>query len=423
MKSLFNILKFEYLTCVKNKSFIITTLLIIGGILLFSAVPSIIMGLTMEESPDEITGEKTVIAIRSDFYRPELIQSEFSKYYPASEIKVTDDNQETLEEKVDNDNYIFAIIINDPLSYTYITKTNSIMSEETNLLNTVIKSIFTITSLEHYGLSQEEVNQIFDAPVNYKTITTGKDITKNYWPSYLLMCVLFVAITSYSQLVAQSVVSEKNTRAMELLITCAKPKDLIFGKVIGSGLAGLTQLGIILLFSVGSFGVVSGNMMPSDISEYLSINPSTALYALLFFILGYFMYSFLMGALASFASKSEDLNNLASPVVLLLTGVYMVSIFMTISENFDNLAMIIMSYFPLTAPIAMFIRATLSEVAIWEILISVAVQVVTIYFIGILASQIYKIGVLMYGNPPKFKEIFKMLKLQKEEEKRLKNKT
>ena len=273
--------------------------------------------------------------------------------------------------------------------------------------------MYTVSELSKHGLDQKEADELINTGYVMETYSTGTDQAKNYLPVYLMMCILFVAITTYGQLVTQSVVSEKNTRAMELLITCAKPSELMFGKVIGAGLAGLTQLGIIFGSMALPLTFMPSDLIPAEIREYIKFPVETMLLALLFFLLGYFMYAFLLGALASFASKSEDLNGLTTPVMFVLMGVYFVLVFMCSSDMVNSTAMTVLSYFPLSSPMAMFVRSTLVDIPVWEIIISVVLQIGTIVVFGMLAAGIYKIGVLMYGNPPKPAEIIKMLKKSK----------
>ncbi|MBR2176235.1 MAG: ABC transporter permease [Clostridia bacterium] len=408
MKNIFKILKFEYLSCVKNKAFIITTIFLVALMLLSTALPTIIIGL-MDNDEEGSNGEAPVIGLSCEVYEKELAGSELSAVYPGYEIRTVDEDKETLKSKVNDGEYSFAVLIDSELSFTYITMNNSLYGTDYETISEAVKSMYTVKELDKYGISQQDADKLMNVRITYETVTTGTDQTKNYLPVYLLMCVLFLSITSYGQFVAQSVVSEKNTRAMELLITCAKPRDLIFGKVIGSGLAGLTQLAIILLTALGSFGTLSKDIIPSEIFDYIQISSSTVILALIFFILGYFIYAFLLGALASFASKSEDLNNLTSPVVLVLTVIYVAVAIMCTGDMSGSTFMTVLSYIPFSAPMAMFVRATLSDVAVWEIAISIAVQAISVYLLGMLASAIYKIGVLMYGNPPKFVDIIKML--------------
>ena len=228
-----------------------------------------------------------------------------------------------------------------------------------------------------------------------------------------------MAIVMYGQMVSQSVVTEKNTRAMEMLITCAKPTHLMFGKVLGSGLAGLTQLVVIMGTALVSIKTISMKSLPEGMSEMLTMPVSTVIYALIFFITAYFIYAFLLGSLSSLASRSEDLNTLTTPVMMIFVAAFMI-VMVSMTSDINNTLMIVCSYIPFTAPIAMFARIALSDVAFYEIIISIAVQIVSIYLLGRLAAAIYKIGVLMYGKPPKFSEIFKLLREQHRENKALK---
>ncbi len=408
MKNIGKIIQFEYLNCVRNKAFIIITAAILLLIIASSFLPGVIMSLASPET--EKTDNQEIAVICSDsLYGGELVSREFCRCFPETAVVLSKEDIETVKSKVNDSKYRFAAEITGALEYTYITKNNSIY--DTNMQNCAqaIKAMYVSTFLEPYGIKADQADALVYADVQNRVLTTGTDQTVNYLPTYILMCMLFVSITSYGQIVAQSVVSEKNTRAMELLITCARPTELMFGKVIGSGLAGFTQLALILTVSVGSLKLVSSSAIPTEIYKLISIEPGSAILAVLFFILGYFMYAFLIGALASCASKSEDLSNLISPVMMLMVIVYMVLIFMCVSENYDNPVIVIMSYLPLSSPMAMFIRATLTDIEPWKIILSAAVQIISTIIIGIAAAGIYRAGVLMYGTAPKPSEIFRII--------------
>ncbi len=408
MKNIFKILKFEYLTCVRNKAFIIVTIVMVCISLFFSFIPGLITSMisdSMEPSEDK----ENIIAISKSGYKDELIKSKFSAFYPAYTIKITDEDQKTIEKKVDSEEYSFAIQITSPNTFTHIVKDRLVYDSDSDIALNIMQDVFKVTELEKRGLSDEDIDTVLNAPFAVETVVTGSDHTKNYMPVYLLMCVLYVAIVSFSNTVTQSVVSEKNTRTMELLITCADPKELMFGKVIGAGLAGLTQLTLIFLSLFASMNYSPVDAIPAEIKDFINFPAETLLLALMFFILGYFIYAFLLGALASFASKSEDLSGLISPVTFILMALYFILIFLCSGDMVDSTVMTVLSYIPLSAPMAMFIRAVLLEIPVWEVIVSVVLQLATIYLFGLMAAAIYRIGVLMYGNPPKPAEIFKML--------------
>ncbi len=412
MKHILQVLKFEYMGCVKTKSFIISTAIFMALIILLAFLPGIIMSAQGGNDGDEHQ-EKPVIAVADHVYDGnKLVEGIFAKNYPAYEIHITDEDVESLRAKVDSQTYDFAVVLNDAQNITYITKNNVMFSTHNEKLQQTLNEMYQTISFEKLGVSAKDSMQILSAQMKINTITTGTDETHNYFATYALMMLLYMAIIMYGQMVSQSVVSEKNTRAMEMLITCAKPSHLMFGKVIGSGLAGLTQMVLIVSTALVSLNTLSKNSLPQNVMEFLHFPLSTVLYALLFFILGYFIYTFLLGALSSMASRSEDLNTLISPVMILVVAAFMIVVMAINSGNVNSTMMIVCSYIPFTAPMAMFARVSMSDVAVWEIILSVAVQMASVYLFGRLAAAIYRIGVLMYGNPPKPMQIFKMLREQ-----------
>ena len=219
---------------------------------------------------------------------------------------------------------------------------------------------------------------------------------------------LYMAILAYGQLVANSVVTEKSSRAMEMLITCASPSDLMFGKVIGAGLAGFTQIAVI--FGVGAVSLpVMLNSIPNDLKSVFSFPIESVIFAILFFILAFFIYAFVFAAIASLVSRIEDLSNLMSPIMFIIIFAFIVVIIGMNSGDLSSPLMIATSYIPFTAPISMFARIAMSNVAAWEIILSIAIQVVSIFILGKFAAAIYRVGVLLYGKPPKLGEALKMV--------------
>ena len=419
MKHILQVLKFEYLNCIKNKAFIITTIVIMILILGMSFVPAIIMDIA-ESDGDSAEGDIIGI-VDNAYHNNDLITQSFQKIYPHGVIIVTEESMEEIKAKVDKSEYEFAVVLNTPISFTYVTKNNSLMSEEVRTITEAVQGIYRAVNFEKFGVDYDRTATILDAPIISETITTGTDQTKNYFSTYVLVMILYMAIVMYGQMVSQSVVTEKNTRAMEMLITCAKPTHLMFGKVFGSGLAGLTQLVVITGTALASVKMISMKSLPEGLSEMLTMPVSTVIYALIFFITAYFIYAFLLGSLSSLASRSEDLNTLTTPVMMIFVVAFMI-VMMSMTSDINNTLMIVCSYIPFTAPIAMFARIALSDVAFHEIIISIVIQLVSIYLLGMLAAAIYKIGVLMYGKPPKFSEIFKLLKEQHQANKALKSK-
>ena len=128
---------------------------------------------------------------------------------------------------------------------------------------------------------------------------------------------------------------------------------------------------------------------------------------LVFFVLGFFIYAFLYGAVGSTVSKLEDVNTAVLPITFSFIIAFMVVMFSITSGSVDNLAIKICSFIPFTSPMAMFTRIAMSTVPIYEIIISIAILVASVVGIGVLSAKIYRVGVLLYGTKP---NLFKTIK-------------
>ena len=169
----------------------------------------------------------------------------FSAALPQYEWQLTDADTDALKAKVEDGAYRFALLLQAPLKYQYIVGNISMTDTVSYTLDELIVSKYRADTMQKLGLSAEQSQQLLSAQAQGETITTGKDQMKSYFYTFILMFALYMTILMYGQFVAQSVVTEKSSKAMELLITSAKPSSLMFGKVVGTGLAGLVQLVLI----------------------------------------------------------------------------------------------------------------------------------------------------------------------------------
>jgi len=212
----------------------------------------------------------------------------------------------------------------------------------------------------------------------------------------------------YGQMVATNVATEKSSRAMELLITSAKPASMMFGKVTASCLAGLLQLvavfGSSLVFYHINRSYWGENMIVSSI---FNIPPELLAFMLVFFVLGFLVYAFMFGAVGSTASKLEDINTSVMPITFLFVISFMVVMTSMGSGDVDNPVMTVCSYIPFTSPMAMFTRIAMSNVSPIEIATSIAILIASTVGIGMLSAKIYRAGVLLYGTPPKLSVLLK----------------
>lgn len=412
MKQFLTVFRFEFKNYAKNKVFIAITLiaiLLLGGVMFFPRVKEAFSSGPQVDDPGQ---EREIVAL-ADTSGADAQQSLafFSAAMPQYDWKLADADPDALKAKVADGSYRFALVLQAPLKYQYIVGNISMTDTVSYTLEELVVTKYRADTMQKLGLSAQESQQLLSAQAQGETITTGKDQMKSYFYTFILMFALYMTILMYGQFVAQSVVTEKSSKAMELLITSARPSSLMFGKVFGTGLAGLVQLILIVgsafvFFNLNSAYWDSGSIITSLFDMPLEL----VLYTILFFITGYFLYAFLFGALASLASRMEDTNTLVMPVVMLFVVSFMATIFSMVGGKVDSVLMKTLSFVPFTSPMAMFARIAMSEVAPIQIVLSVVILIASIIGIGFLAAGIYRVGVLMYGKPPKLKELMRILR-------------
>lgn len=413
MRQFLSILRFEFLNYAKNKIFLgltIAMVLIVGVLLSFPRITDFI---DSTKDPTEIpASEKGIIALVDlSGAQAEAMLAYFTAVFPDREIKMTDADEESLKVDVASGTYDAAVVLLGPLEYRYIVNNVTMYDATQSKINIALQDKYRYESLSKLGVSPEQSVDIIGAKAESELISTGKNQRETFYYTYALIFMLYMAIMLYGQFVAMSVASEKSSRAMELLITSAKPINLMFGKVIGSGLAGLTQMVAILGAGFTFFNLNRSYWADNKtISSIFDMPLSILLYTILFFILGYFIYSFLYGALGSLASRTEDINTSIMPVTFVFVIAFVVVVMSMSMGQVDKPLMVACSFIPLTSPMAMFVRIAMGNVATYEIVISVVILLASTVGVGYLSAGIYRLGVLLYGKPPKLGEVFKMLR-------------
>ena len=244
---------------------------------------------------------------------------------------------------------------------------------------------------------------------------------------YLIM--MFIII--YGNMVMRSVIEEKTNRIIEIIISSVKPFRLMMGKIIGTSLAGLLQfiiwavLGTILITMLSSvFGMQMGGGVGAAQAQAAQMNQSDtalifgeilklplftmAISFIVFFIGGFYLYSSLYAAIGAAVDSETDSQQFLLPIIMpLMLGVY-VGFFTVISDPHGTVATVF-SMIPLTSPIVMLMRIPFG-VPLWQLLLSIGILFGTFFFVVWFAAKIYRIGILMYGKKPTYKEIFKWLK-------------
>ncbi len=410
MRQFRTILNFELKNYLKNKIFVGVTLAMVAVIAVVMFFPRLKESFSGEgETPPE---SRPVMLLGMDKNAVGVgAEDAFAGAFPDYQVKTAEGGEDALRDAILSGEAACAFFLTGPTSYRYFVNNLSMYDSNTMIADEVMQTLYRMNAMIQSGLSPEEAGNILAAPIEHEVTSLGKDQMQNFFYTYVMIFALYMVIMLYGQMVATSVASEKSSRAMEVLITSARPVNMMFGKVIASCLAGLVQLvavfGSAFLFFNLNRSYWEGNAIMASVFDM----PLDLLgFMLLFFVLGFFIYAFLYGAIGSTASKVEDVNTSIMPLTFLFIAAFFVVIFSMTGGSVDNPVMVVCSYVPFTSPMAMFTRIAMSTVPAWEILLSVTILIGSVVGVGVLSAKIYRVGVLLYGTPPRLSAIFKAIR-------------
>ncbi|MBE6587105.1 MAG: ABC transporter permease [Ruminococcaceae bacterium] len=421
MKQFSKIFSFELMNYMKNKVFVGVTLFLVIAIAVVMFFPRV-SGLFKEEAPSVPDGESTndaeslenlgdrpIMLIKSE-EDAEGVSSLFATAFPEYCVKTYTEEISALKETILSGEAECAFVLCGYTSYTYYVNNLSIYDMNTAVADEVLRTAYQMSAMTELGMTPEEAAGVMSVAVSGSVESLGVDQMDNYWYTYIMIFALYMVILLYGQMVATGVATEKSSRAMELLITSVKPVAMMFGKVMAACLAGLIQLvaifGSAILFYSLNRSYWGENPI---IASIFDMPPALFGYMILFFILGFLIYAFMFGAVGSTASKLEDINTSVMPITLMFVAGFMVVMFSFASGEVDNLLMKVCSFVPFTSSMAMFTRIAMSTVPWYEIAASVAILSASVVGIGVISAKIYRMGVLLYGTPPKLGAILKSI--------------
>ena len=408
MKQFGKILKFELKGYLGNKVFVGITVFLVAAIAVAMFIPNIISLFKSDDGTADATDPSVMLVYSEDSNLAELVKAYFTEAFTDYKVTVAEGTVDDIKAMITSGSAECAFVMNSASSYTYYVNNLSMYDMNTGVADTVLQEVYRINAMVQNGLTPEQAGEIMSVQIESNTETLGKDQIQNFFYTYIMIFALYMVILLYGQMVATNVAAEKSSRAMELLVTSAKPTSMMFGKVLASCIAGLTQLvavfGSALIFYNINKSSWGDNVI---IQSMFNIPVDLFVYMLVFFILGFLIYAFLYGAIGSTASKLEDINTLVLPITFLFIFAFFVVMFSMSSGSVDTVLMRVCSYIPFTSPMAMFTRICMSTVAWYEIAISVTILIASTVGVGILSAKIYRVGVLLYGIPPKFGTIMK----------------
>ncbi len=426
----------EFTERVRKKSFIITTILMPILMLALTVAPILIM---------EFAGadHKTITVVdESGLIFGGLTNNEevsFSLSTESVELARTSQDSDVFGVL-----HIGADILQNPSQITlYTSSASSIMLESSIASN--VESIIEEQRLKAYNIDNlDQILQAVKADVHITSIRSDRDEDKQSHSSmaamgvgYVLGFMLYMFLLLYGAMVMSSVIEEKSSRVLEVLVSSVKPFDLLLGKIVSIAMVALTQIAIwgVLLIAISAF--VLPALMPADVmssamamqsggvmvSDMGSVDPQMVealatltdvgyivgiiSYMILFLIGGYLLYSAMFAAVGSAVDTAEDAQNLQLPIMMPI--ILSMLLLMMVAQDPNSLLIRIASIFPFTSPIIMMARIP-HGIATWEIILSLVLLYAS--FVGMVwcAAKIYRVGIFMHGKKPSLKELYKWMR-------------
>lgn len=434
MRNLKLILKREYLAKVKNKTFVVMTflspLIMVGMIALVAYLTTL-----------SLEGKRTVaLHDQGNIFAENFKSSENTEFIDYSTLSIEAAKDSVIANEYDGLLFIpnkqgekLEEVADQIVFFSKNSPDNSFLQQLETTIATQVTNEQLVKSgvdLEKLAAAQSEVTikiEDFSGKRNSKMSTYIK-MFFGAAAGYLL----FMFIIIYGNMVMRSVIEEKTNRIVEIIVSSVKPIQLMLGKIIGTSLAGITQfliwviLGSILMIVFTTVFGLDMSQMQNPAQQQAMQNVSDgelqqllldisrlpllqlAAFFLVYFIGGYFLYSSIYAAIGAAVDNETDTQQFMLPVLLpLMLAIYVG--FFAVVENPHGTIATVFSMIPLTSPVVMLMRIPFG-VPWWEIVISVMILILSIMGTVWLAAKIYRVGILMYGKKPTYKELYKWLR-------------
>jgi ABC-2 type transport system permease protein len=418
MRNTWLILRREYLERVRTKSFIVSTLLLPALMIVLMILPSKLA--TLKASG---TKRLAVVCANNDFARAVQSQLESRKSdqldssprYRVEIVSTPDEATRTaLKGRIGAgslDGYLWLsedALVSRKISYV-ASESNDFIEAAT--MQSALKTALLRQELRSRGVTAEDADKLMKS-VDLDTISIkgGKE-KKGGGPlqfisAIVLVMMLYMTLILYGVSVMRSVLEEKTSRVMEVVLSSATARELMAGKILGVGAVGLTQIAVWVLIGLGATtpGLLAARSELSQIDLAPGALPAFAV----FFVLGFMLYSALYAALGAMVNSEQEAQQWQFLVVMPLIIPVMMMTYVIRQPN-APLSMW-MSLVPFFAPILMYMRVVVQTPPLWQIAVCVALLIATLWGVVALCSRIYRVGILMYGKKPTLPEIVKWVR-------------
>jgi ABC-2 type transport system permease protein len=417
MHNIILIARREYLEQVRGKAFRITTILVPVGLLVFLGF-TVMMG-------KSVSGSKHLVIASSDAVlagdiRAQMISDNDGKTAQADQVEVLapiklEDRAALVEQvrtkQIDGFLWIDAGAGKEPEALYESLSSGDMITQ--GRLSAALNRGLVKERLTASGIKLGDVDSLLKkTELEAKQISKeGKEVKSNavtsFFKGYLMALLLMMTTMIYGLNVARSVIQEKTSRIFEVMLAIAKPTDMLAGKLIGTGLVGLTQIAI---WAVAGSALAGSALAGPILSGNLSIHFSwiEGVFFALYFVLGYLLNAALFAGLAATCETEQELQ-MYTPLAALPTWISF-ALIMVVVNNPNSALSIAASLFPATAPVIMMLRMGAQMPPIWQFAASIGIMLVSIWGVLWFSSRLYRVGILMYGKRATLPEIVRWLR-------------
>ena len=406
------VLRREYLERVRTKSFLVSTFLLPALLAAAMLLPSKMA--TMKSG-----GTRRVVIASADAVFAQAVQAQLLKSKDATYKVELDANTSAAEESALRarleSGQIDGFLWGTPEALqsrkvSYLTRESSDFVEGAALQSALRLGLLK-RALAQRGVDAGELDDILsEVKLDLVKVTGGKESRTNtavlFLAAVVLAMMLYMTLLLYGVSVMRSVLEEKNSRVMEVMLASVTPKQLMAGKILGVGAVGLTQVAIWVIVGLvlSTPGLVAASSLLKGIDFPLMTLPAFAV----FFVLGYLLYSAMYAALGAMVNSEQESQQFQ---LLITLPIIVPTVMMTYVIRQPNAPLSFwMSLVPFFSPILMYLRVLVQTPPLWQVALSVALLLAAVYLMIALCSRIYRVGILMYGKRPTLPEIVKWVR-------------
>lgn len=415
------IIKREFLTRVKTKGFLIGTFAAPVLMIAMVVLPAVLAQLSPEAETSitiaDLSGRVAPL-LKADI-QGKGKNGKAKARYQVTEIKADAASLDSLKQKMNGEilrgkNRVFLVLPAD------IFKSNQFEMYAKNIgnfelnesLNSIVTSVVSRLRMADSGLDADVVKQL-NQRVSAKTFQVAEGGARQesgelaFILSYILVFILYMVLVFYGMFVMRGVIEDKSSRVVEVLLSSARPHQIMAGKVLGIGAAGLVQIAVwglcmFLLSAAGALLAVAAKVPLPSVSVW------TVIAFIGFFLIGYLLYASLYAALGSMGNSESEMQSLQWPAIAPL--IFSIMATMSIIKNPNGTMAVVLSMIPCFSPMIMFLRISLHAVPLYQVILCLALCFLTIGFMIWLSGRIFRVGILMYGKRPTIPELMKWLR-------------